>query len=103
MQVLASNADLGTRLIDAALAPGAKEAVGGGEDGARQPRAAGEKLASVPLGRWSQAEAHQRRSEAAAEVCPCAVVLTAICDRVRQKATARQGQEGPKRRMIDAA
>ena len=69
-QVLASNADLGTRLIDAALAQGAsKEAAGGGgEDGAPPPRAAGEKLASVPLGRWSQAEAQQRCSEAAAEV-----------------------------------
>ena len=66
--MLANNADLGTRLIDAALASGAKEALAGGENGSRAPRAAGEKLASVPLGRWTQAEAQQRRSEAAAEV-----------------------------------
>ena len=69
VQVLADNADLDCRLIDAALE--ASGALGFDEEGsfpAAQQPLKGPKLASMPLGRWTQAEAQKRRSEAEAEV-----------------------------------
>jgi hypothetical protein len=66
-QALADNADLSGRLIDAAL-EASESAFEGSAAAAAAPAQRGGSLTSVPLGRWTQAEAQRRQSKAKAEV-----------------------------------